>query len=134
LVSATIVFQASGTQKASFSTNEIVIFTNATLNTGSGYNSGTGKFTAPIAGLYLFVKQICGNPNSYLFTEFVHNNTPMLESIVGYTNWQCGSTQAYMQLVRGDTVWVKITSSSSYIYSYRAEGTTFFSGALIHRS
>jgi len=131
-VSATIVFQVMGTQKTSFSTNDIIIFTNVTMNQGSGYSRTTGKFTAPLSGLYLFVKQICSGGGNYAYTQFVYNNNMVLRSSTSSSYNQCASAQIYLHLSKGDQVWVKLTSTAGSIYSYHDSGTTNFAGALIN--
>jgi len=103
------------------------------MNQGSGYSETTGKFTAPISGLYLFVKQICAAGQYDAFTQFVHNNNTVLRSSTyDYHFATCASAQIYLQLSKSDQVWVKLSSSAGNIYSFQTWGTTNFAGALIN--
>lgn len=54
-------FWASGTASSGYNdlTTEIV-FSNAQHNTGSYYSTSTGRFTAPVAGAYLFTGTVYG--------------------------------------------------------------------------
>jgi hypothetical protein len=51
-------------------TNYRVIFDTATVNTGGGYSTGTGIFTAPVTGVYIFsTGTTLTNLNNASFTE-----------------------------------------------------------------
>ena len=125
------MFRAHSIHKTSFSTNEIIIFSSATVNTGSGYSTTTGKFTAPIDGQYLFVKQICMHSGNYGYTAFVHNNNIVLKSLTGSNLYSCASAQTFLQLSKGDQFWVKATDSRSGFIQDQSEGTTYFAGVLM---
>jgi len=125
------MFRAYSTHKTSFLTDEIIIFSNATVNTGSGYSTTTGKFTATIDGRYLFVKQICMRAGYNGYTAFVHNNNIILKSNTGSSVWSCASAQTFLQLSKGDQVWVKDTYGSSSFVQDQTDGTTYFAGVLM---
>ena len=129
LFSATVVFQATGTQKSSFSDGEIVVFPTVTYNEGSGYNRVTGKFTAPASGVYAFTKQTCTH-NNYALTAFVHNTNNLLASEISSTGYSCSSAHVFVQMSRGEQLWVK-TTSSTFLY-VDAVAHASFSGVLMH--
>jgi hypothetical protein len=47
-------FAASTSGQTEFSTGAVMVFNTTRHNTGSHYNTSTGRFTAPVAGKYLF--------------------------------------------------------------------------------
>lgn len=50
-----------------------IIFDTAPINIGSGYNTGTGIFTAPTSGNYLFSSYITITNQSGAETDFIYN-------------------------------------------------------------
>ena len=46
-----------------YTTNDVIIFNTARHNIGSHYNTSTGRFTAPVAGRYLFTLNVYAYPN-----------------------------------------------------------------------
>jgi len=126
---ATIVFLATQSSfMLGYSPDDVVVFPNVTYNEGSCDSNSTGKFTAPVSGLYAFTKQACEYHNKYSCTAFVHNNQEVLAS-VGYPN-ACSSAQIFVHMSRGDQMWVK-TTASSFLYADSTRQTSF-SGALMH--
>jgi hypothetical protein len=59
------------------STNSVLYWANAPVNVGSHYNSSTGRFTAPVAGTYLFTMSVLfpTTNTSYARILFAVNNT-----------------------------------------------------------
>ncbi|XP_060605462.1 heavy metal-binding protein HIP-like, partial [Ruditapes philippinarum] len=52
-------------------TDEIVIFTKILINEGTGYDTSTGIFTAPVGGLYQFSVHTCVYVGKYAFIGLV---------------------------------------------------------------
>jgi len=129
---ATVVFQAKLSSSTSYSTDQVVMFPAVTYNEGSGYSNTTGKFTAPVTGVYAFAKQTCTS-SDYAYTAFVHNALIVLasEANTRSTSASCSSAQIFVHMSKGDLMWVKATSST-YLFYDNPYRHTSFSGALMH--
>jgi len=107
------------------------MFPIVTYNEGSGYSYSTGKFTAPVSGVYAFTKLICTSAQA-AFTAFVHNTQHVLGSISKSPTFDlCSSTQVFVHMSKGDQLWVKSTDTTYFYYGYPKYETSF-SGALMH--
>jgi len=130
---ATIVFQATLSSLTSYTDNQEVMFPSVTYNEGSGYSNTTGKFTAPVSGVYAFTKQTCtsSGSRSYAYTAFVHNTQIVLASEANTPSGSCSSAQIFVHMSKGDLMWVKATSTT-YLFYDNPYRHTSFSGALMH--
>ena len=127
------MFQAKNVQKADFTLNEKVVFTTVTTNEGSGYNSSTGRFTAPVAGLYAFAKQICTHRTKSALTTFMLNDIRVLDSqtTASLDENACASGQVFVQMNKGDQMWVAVKWDVTHILSETVHQSNF-AGAFIH--
>jgi hypothetical protein len=62
-------------QPSSTTAGSSIIFTNVVYNYGVGYNSGTGRFTAPYAGMYAFSASINNQTGSGGFSMWLGLNS-----------------------------------------------------------
>ena len=127
-ISANIAFQAKGINTTSNAGN-ILISPTVVFNIGSAYSYITGKFTASVSGLYTFTRQTCMNSYQYFHVYFLHNNNVINPTFMGdSTRETCNSAQIFVQLSKGDHVWLKVDESFSHVY---ANDYASFSGALL---
>ena len=66
-------FHAYG-PSGSIADGSVVIPANTYVNTGSHYSTSNGRFTAPIAGVYLFFWSAIGNNTNDVYRWFLHKN------------------------------------------------------------
>ncbi|CAC5386335.1 C1QL [Mytilus coruscus] len=106
-----------------------VKFERITENIGSGYNSGTGIFTAPTKGLYHFTASARQSRRGYLHLGLFRNEEEMAVSVgVNYNSLTIGAS---FTLQSGDRVYVKnIWSRPSGIVG---AGQSYFSCNLVHK-
>jgi hypothetical protein len=63
-ISEKISFEAHTTDaQGHFPVGKVLIFPIVSVNDGQGYNSKTGIFTAPVAGMYQFTMHFCSAPS-----------------------------------------------------------------------
>ncbi|XP_060607443.1 caprin-2-like [Ruditapes philippinarum] len=94
--------------------NEILIFEKTFTNEGTGYDTSTGIFTAPVGGLYQFVIHTCAWQNKYAFLGLVlEGNVIAADANYGDASHGCNTFGALVRVKSGEKVWVKSTSSSS---------------------
>nr|XP_034307104.1 complement C1q tumor necrosis factor-related protein 3-like [Crassostrea gigas] len=107
-----VVFQSSykGTLE-NLKTSQTVKFNQVSLNEGSAYNTTTGKFTAPLDGVYSFSWTTMSNTGKYFITEIVLNGIPMAYNYTDSRGLSAGhsmaSSHANIKMKKGDRVWIR---------------------------
>ncbi|XP_052761731.1 uncharacterized protein LOC128204355 [Mya arenaria] len=130
-----VYFNAHVPQTTSLSTGEVIVNKTVETNQGSGYSSTTGKFTAPVRGLYMFFMQTCTTSNKHAYLQIVKEGSVLMASLqYDKDAYSCSSSQVFVQLDTGETVWVQCSSgdSSRQLYESHPHQWTSFGGALIH--
>ncbi|XP_060595289.1 caprin-2-like [Ruditapes philippinarum] len=95
-------------------TNEILIFEKTFTNEGTGYDTSTGIFTAPVGGLYQFVIHTCAYRGKHAYLGLVmEGNVIAADANYGDESHGCSNFGALVRVKSGEKVWVKSTSSSS---------------------
>ncbi|XP_060570819.1 heavy metal-binding protein HIP-like [Ruditapes philippinarum] len=115
-------------------TDEILIFGKTFTNEGTGYDTSTGLFTAPVGGLYKFDVHICTIHNKYAYLGLVlDGNVIALHAHYGDASHGCGSVGAIIRVRSGEKVWVKATTyHSSYQLHQDSLRMNTFSGVLVN--
>lgn len=94
-------------------TRETVIFNQVSLNEGKAYDTNSGKFTAPIDGVYFFSWGILTDNGKYFVTEIVRNSIPVAYNYTDGRGRQRGagnimtSSNALIKMKKGDEVWIR---------------------------
>jgi hypothetical protein len=115
-------------------TDEILIFEKTFTNEGTGYDTSTGLFTAPVGGLYHFSVHACAYHNRYAYLGLVlEGNVIAADSNFGDANYDCDSFGAIIRVRSGAKVWVKSISSGSNRQLYQdSNRMNTFSGVLVN--
>ncbi|CAN9505400.1 unnamed protein product [Ophioblennius macclurei] len=110
-----------------------IVFGQVLVNQGSAYDSTTGVFTAPIAGIYQFVftAQLCrGNHNNSWY--FKVNGVKRMSCLGQVTGWETTRNDcSFMEeLKKGDRVWIR-QKPDSCAWASTTSRTINFSGVLL---
>lgn len=120
-------------QFTDYTTDDKVFYPHVIKNEGSGYNSSTSTFTAPISGLYAFAKQTCTSRTGSAVTSFIMNGVRILDTqtTAPVDENACSSGQVFVQMNKGDQMWVVVPFSVTHIMSARFHQSSF-AGAFLH--
>ena len=103
-------------------------FDKMALNTGNGYDSETGIFTAPVAGTYAFFLTQMGVDARGTVALAIVKHGDVLDLVYSKDHEDQGSGQVTAHLGSGQQVWVRHVSGNAV----RGSWYTVFTGYLIH--
>ncbi|XP_052787000.1 uncharacterized protein LOC128222163 [Mya arenaria] len=130
-----VFFHARSPQTSSVTTGEIIVYKTGETNQGNGYSAITGKFTAPVQGLYMFFMHTCTNTKKNAYLQIVKDGINLIANDQYDANGiTCSSSQVFVNLDIGENVWVQCSVGASTVQLYHDERYrwTSFGGALIH--
>jgi hypothetical protein len=100
----------------------VVVFGKATLNIGGGYDTSTGKFTAPKDGTYSFTWSISTHAGYFFTTEIVIDNKLIASNHVNggsYANHETASATAIINMKKMDKVWIRLSHYDKKVYAFK---------------
>ncbi|XP_046562914.1 complement C1q tumor necrosis factor-related protein 5-like [Haliotis rubra] len=113
-------------------TGRPIPFDHTLVNAGSAYNTQTGKFTAPVAGLYLFWTQIESTKPGVAITMFIFQSGKPISAGYMETNSDLaddtGSAMVATHLTKGEEVWVEIEKD----FAMTVFPSSYFGGVLLY--
>ncbi|KAL4235911.1 positive regulation of adiponectin secretion [Mactra antiquata] len=126
---AKIGFTASLSRALIYRNMSIIVFDEVVNNFGGGYSSSTGKFTAPMSGLYLFYLNVqsCNNMTSHILIAV--NNKVVTTMLAANRTLSTGSNAAVEYMAAGDEAYA--ASATSEIFFCFNSHRTSFTGVLI---
>jgi hypothetical protein len=115
-------------------TDEILIFEKTFTYEGTGYDTSTGLFTAPVGGLYQFDVHTCAAYKKSTYLGLVlEGNVIAADANYGDASHGCNNFGAIIRVKSGEQVWVKSTSSGSYRQVFQdTHCMNTFSGVLVN--
>ncbi|XP_062599185.1 hibernation-associated plasma protein HP-27-like, partial [Saccostrea cucullata] len=128
-----VAFSAGTTGHGVIASGSTLVFPVDINYVGGGYNPGTGIFTAPTVGQYVFYVSAQVYSNDTLYVSIVHNGgakvMTMSDGGRGKDFYDSGSNLVTLNLQQEDRVWARCQSGSNH-YSEGIPITTF-SGFLV---
>jgi hypothetical protein len=115
-------------------TDEIIIFSKSLINEGTGYDTSTGLFTAPVGGLYQFSVHTCVYKGQYAYIGLVLEGKVIAADMnYEHAQYTCSAFAAIARVKSGEKVWVKSTASGPNRELFEnPERMITFSGMLVN--
>lgn len=122
-----VSFFARGLKKQQPSSGEDLVFPYVLHNTGGAYSNTTGRFTAPLSGIYLFLVTVTRGTGvgKQAIVYLMQDGAWMSQARSGDVDYVTASTQAVLHVQAGGNVSVRAAGSDNYILD------GYFSGTLI---
>ena len=106
-----------------------LVFDTIEINVGHGYDKSSGKFVAPMLGIYMFHAQIQGHSSGIVYVRMRKNGEDVGEIYTAKDSGkrdEAGSTHAMLLLGTGDEVWMqRIGDADSYYGGFRSHFTGY---------
>ena len=134
----TIVFSANIVTTLAPSSGQTLVFSSVLSNIGSGYDSSSGIFTAPVNGTYSFTVQLCVFNKNGQFSLVLDGNVVMALQGLRYNsysytnNYYTTSGTVPLFLKSSQTVWVRSQSCTTHCLQQSSACWNRFSGSLVH--
>ncbi|KAJ8301180.1 hypothetical protein KUTeg_020167 [Tegillarca granosa] len=113
--------------------HQTIKYDHVITNLGYGYEPGTGHFTCPLKGLYLFAVTAMSaqSPTHDLYTEVVKNGARVTKMYSTPTSSSSTTSVFLITLDVGDMIWVRTTYQHNQII--HGDNYDTFSGTLIYQ-
>lgn len=123
----------SGSGDTEITGTTVLKFNNVTRDTHSAYSTSTGKFTTPVAGIYLFTFNYYSNdatsPGS--MRPCIHIDGADTAATVQMSSMSPGSMSVIARMPAGATAYVGPYSTTYKMHFYAGQYHTSFSGTLL---
>uniref|UniRef100_H3AZB2 C1q domain-containing protein n=1 Tax=Latimeria chalumnae TaxID=7897 RepID=H3AZB2_LATCH len=114
-----------GLQGNSPPSNTPIKFTKVFYNDQNVYNINTGKFTAPVSGIYFFTYEITVYNDNVWVTLRKNDNIIQYTYFVYYQKTSHTSGSSLLNLRKGDEIWLQVHDNANGLYSDSDDDTTF---------
>ncbi|KAK3107409.1 hypothetical protein FSP39_013896, partial [Pinctada imbricata] len=130
-------FYAYSTQTQYLGAQQPIMFDYTETNIGNCFNIQTGRFKAPVRGLYFFSGNIMAEPGHYLHIEVVKNGRRVSSIFAGKSagtfDNNTGNAVINLLLQAGDEVWIRDQNDQNGV-AVVSRTYAMFSGFLISQN
>ena len=105
--------------------HDAIKFNDVSLNIGNGYNPSTGKFTAPVDGVYQISFSYLQQQGYTSHVQLIKDGNVYTQLHANHKSYDQLSKTVLIQLKKGQTVWIRLVKSSGYAVHGRSKYTTF---------
>ena len=135
----TVAFKARLDSHLKPSSVNYIVFPVSMMNIGDAFDVRTGKFTAPVKGMYLFNVVFCISGGRSLYIDIMVDDKKTQPLVLrSQSNAACHSAVTIQVLMAGQKVGIKVTgsihSSSEIVVYHDNERWNTFSGCLMHNN
>jgi len=118
-------------------TGKVIKFTSVVTNEGGAYDIGTGKFTAPYNGSYIFSTSVCAHISKWVAVTLMAADREIGTTSIynSATSATCSGVSGMTILSKGDQVWVQGSYKATTALCsrhYSIPSSPMFSGMLVH--
>ncbi len=100
-------------------------FNDVSINIGNGYNHSTGKFTAPVDGIYQISFSYLQRNGYQSYVQLMKDGSVYTQVHANHKSHDQLSKTVLIQLKKGHTLWVRLVKHSVYAVYGRGRYTTF---------
>ncbi len=108
-----------GTNMTGISAQNLILLNTTEFNVGSCFNTSTYRFTAPVAGYYLFTGVVQAAAVNQTHVNFFKNGSDYLDGWIDFGNTTGATQSRILSLAAGDYV---------QLYTYLTVSTTVYNG------
>lgn len=113
--------------------DDVIVFDHVVSNLGNGYDNGSGIFTAPVNGVYMFMVSFLVD-DGYVNIHLLKNDQEYVRGYAAkYHLEESGFVQTVLKLSLGDQVTVRMIQGN-YTGCLRGDYYTSFAGLMIENS
>ena len=105
--------------------NDAIKFNDVSLNIGNGYSPSTGKFTAPVDGIYQISFSYLQVNGYTSHVQLIKDGSMYTELHANHKNYDQLTKTVLIQLKKSQTVWVRLVKGSTHAVYGRNRYTTF---------
>jgi len=130
-----IAFNANTPRNKRPGKNQVIVFSHPVFNIGNAYHSGTGVFTAPVTGVYMFTAHFCIYYSKSWYYAFVREEENIVVKGLMYDKdaHTCASASAVVLMQEHERLWVECMADPGADVLYDAtDYMNSFSGSLLH--
>jgi hypothetical protein len=109
-----VAFQATLTSGDTARAGGAIKFNDVSVNIGNGYDPRTGKFTAPVGGLYQITATYLQKNGYTSWVRMMKNNTLIGDIHANHKNYDQLTKTILVTLEKGDTFWVKLQNGAVF--------------------